>query len=69
MEGVQVSTARIKVRMETPCVPNFIRSDGGVFDVAQFDDVILRDIGREWTKKLIANAEKRRRSQRGSDVQ
>ena len=51
----------VPTKLEIPQVPNFIRgSDGALFSVGNLDDVLLRAIGREWTKKLIANAAKKR---------
>jgi hypothetical protein len=56
---------RIKVRLALPMRPNFIlvegdRDDRASYDVADLDDEILREIGRQWTEALIAHARKRR---------
>lgn len=56
------------LEIETPGVPNYLRLVGQKFqkelvDITSFTDEELCEIGKDWTEKLIKNAQKRRKEQ------
>jgi hypothetical protein len=55
---------RFIAEIECPRVPNFVRlcgQDQGI-PVGLFTDAELRNLGRQWTANLIANAERQRKN-------
>jgi hypothetical protein len=60
MEGPVISL-NVKATIEIPTAPNALRrADGIMMKVCDFPDDSLKQIGAEWTKALIANAERQR---------
>ncbi len=48
------------IRIQTPQVPNFLRTrEGQAISVKDLDAELLEAVGKEWTRKLIAKARKR----------
>ena len=57
-----------KMLLKIPLVPNFIvLKTGGSVPISAFDEKVLRGIGREWTKQLVAKAKKDSDSETISD--
>lgn len=52
----------MKVDVKVPKVPNFLLAEGTerTFDIADFQDSELREIGKEWVEELVAHAARRR---------
>lgn len=48
---------KVKVFAVTPRVVNFITTDKGPMSIADFDDDALRQIGGDWTEKLVEHAQ------------
>lgn len=48
------------IPVEIPETPNFIRVGNNPYPIKDFTIEELEDIGREWTKKLIEKANKRK---------
>jgi hypothetical protein len=58
---VPVISLNVRATIEIPTVPNALRrADGIMMNVCDFTDESLKRIGAEWTKALIANAERQR---------
>lgn len=57
-----MSDVIVKVHLETPRVPNFLRvcEHEATVSVADVPDEALREIGESWTRKLIENAARMR---------
>jgi hypothetical protein len=49
-----------KVAVKIPMVPNFIKVGDKPTSIEKFTDDELKEIGKEWTIKLIETAKKRR---------
>lgn len=49
-----------KMSVVVPMVPNFIKVGNDMISVARFTESELREIGQEWTEKLIKHAQRRR---------
>ena len=47
------------IPVEIPSIPNFIKVGGNTFPIKEFTEEELKDIGEEWTKKLIEKAKKK----------
>lgn len=57
-----MTTVQIKAKMLTPLTPNFIRlSNGSSVSIADLSEKCLKQIGKDWTIKLIENANKKRK--------
>ena len=55
--------AEVKVKIKCPTVPNFVRDENGrVFPVSSLTDVEIKQLGKEWTARLIENAKLKRAS-------
>lgn len=48
-----------KLSVEIPRTPNFIRVGSQVISIDGFSEEELREIGKEWTEKLILSAHKK----------
>lgn len=50
-----------KIEIEVPSVPNFIlgKEKGQKWSISEFSETDLREIGAEWTEKLIREAKKK----------
>lgn len=57
------ATVTAVIEIEIPLVPNYLRTTSGVgtYRVGDFTDAELTAVGREWTRKLIENAERQRK--------
>ena len=53
---------RISIIIETPRVPNFIRlaDKKGSIDIAELTTEQIKEIGKEWTKSLQKESDKRK---------
>lgn len=52
------------MEFEVPQVPNFLKPKGftDAISIARFSDDELKEIAAEWTKSLLATAQKRRKA-------
>ena len=54
----------IKVKIKCPSVPNFVRDENDrVFPVSSLTDDEIRQLGKEWTERLIERAKLKREQQ------
>lgn len=47
------------IPVEIPSVPNFIKVGNSTFPIKEFTEEELKDIGNEWTKKLIEKSKRK----------
>ena len=50
---------KIEKEVTIPSVPNFIKVGNESYGIEEFSNVELREIGKEWTQKLVERAEER----------
>ena len=54
----------IKIKIQCPNVPNFVRDENDrVFPVSSLTDDEIRQLGKEWTERLIERAKLKREQQ------
>lgn len=46
--------------IELPSTPNFVKVDGVMRPISELTPFTIRKIGREWTKELLAKADKKK---------
>lgn len=64
--ALKITGTPMRVTLETPLTPNFIRMTGGSsVSIADLTDATLRAIGKSWTEALLKKARARRESPRG----
>lgn len=51
---------KTEVEVKIPMIPNFILVGNESISIAHFTDKQLREIGKEWTEKLIEHAKSKR---------
>ena len=51
-----------EIEVRIPHTPNFIVIGRDVYSIVEFEDSELKEIGRRWTKNLLAKARTKRNS-------
>ncbi len=61
---IRATVGTLTFTVKIPMVPNFIIVEelGTSYPIGKFPDKVLKQIGKEWTKKLIESATKRRKA-------